>query len=87
MNPRDSVVLLHGLHVVRRERLLERLDASGLEADAGLEHLAGRLAGAEPGQAHLSGDALERGVDVLLELRFVDRDGQPDLVALEGLER
>ena len=48
-----------------------------LGADAGLEELAGRLAGPEPGDADLPGDALEGGVDLLVELGLVDLDARP----------
>jgi hypothetical protein len=71
----------------RLAQVLERLDPGGLETDAGLEHLAGCLAGPEAGQAHLTSDATEGGVEILLELLLLDRDGQLDLVALEGFNR
>ena len=77
----------HRLRVVVGQRVLEGLTAGGVGAEAGLEQLAGRLAGPEPGDADLTGDALERGVDLLLELGLVDLDGELHLVALEGLDR
>ena len=80
-------MLLDRLGVVLREGVLERLAPGRLRADAGLEQLAGRLAGPEPGDADLAGDALERGVDLVLELCVVDLDRQLDLVALDGLDR
>ena len=73
-----DVVLAHRVGEVHRDRVAERLLAGGGEPDAGLEHLARRLAGAEAGQADLVGDLAERLVDVAVELRLVDRDRQLD---------
>ena len=56
---------------------LERLLAGRGEADAGLEHAAGRLAGTEAGEPDLAGDLLERLVDVAVELGLVDRRPTP----------
>ena len=86
---RDHVdlVLDDRVGVVLRDGVLERLAPSRLRADAGLQQLAGRLAGPEAGDAHLPGDALERRIDLLLELFAVDRDRQLHLVALLGLDR
>ena len=81
-----DVVLAHGPGEVLRDGVAQRLLAGGAEADAGLEHPAGRLAGAEPGQPDLAGDLAERLVDVAVELGLVDLDRQLDLVALEGLQ-
>ena len=82
-----DVVLAHGLGEVLRDRVAQRLLAGRGDADAGLEHAARRLAGAEPGQPDLAGDLAEGRVDVLVELGLVDVDRQLDLVALEGLQR
>ena len=80
-------MLADRLGEVLRDGVAQRLLAGRGDADAGLEHAARRLAGAEPGQADLAGDLAERLVDVLVELGLVDVDRQLDLVALEGLHR
>ncbi len=80
-----DVVLAHGLGQVLGDGVLQCLLAGGADADAGLEHPARRLAGAEPREADLTGDLLERLVDVAVELGLVDRDRHLDLVPLEGL--
>ena len=49
-----------------------------VKADAGLEHLARRLPGAEPGELDLSGDLAEGVVDVPLELVLGNADRQLD---------
>ena len=82
-----DVVLADGLGQVLRDGVAQRLLAGRSDADAGLEHPARRLAGAEAGQPDLAGDLAERRVDVLVELGLVDVDRQLDLVALEGLQR
>ncbi len=82
-----DVVLAHRFGQVLRDRVLQRLLAGGLDADPGFQDPAGGLAGSEPGETHLFGDLAERSVDVVIELRFLDRDRQLDLVALEGLQR
>ena len=81
-----DLVLGHRLRVVLGQGVLEGLGPGRLGADAGLEDAPGRLARPEPGDAHLPGDALERGVHLLLELGLVDLDRDLDLVALEGLD-
>ena len=82
-----DVVLAHGLGQVLRDGVAQCLLAGRREADAGLEHPARRLAGAEPGQPDLPGDLAERLVDVAVELGLVDVDRELDLVPLEGLHR
>ena len=82
-----DVVLADGLGQVLGDRVAQRLLAGRGDADAGLEHPARRLAGAEPGQPDLAGDLAERRVDVLVELGLVDVHRQLDLVALQGLQR
>ncbi len=81
-----DVVLDDRGRVVLGECVLERLLAPGEGAEAGLEHLAGCLAGPEARQADLLGDLLEGGVHRALELASVDLDGQLDLVPLEGFD-
>ena len=81
-----DVVLDDGRGVVLRQRVLQRLLPSGQRPDAGLDDLAGRLAGPEALDAHLAGDLLERRIDGLLELLLVDLDGELDLVPLEGFD-
>ena len=81
-----DVVLDDRGRVVLGQRVVQRLLATGQRAEAGFEHLAGRLARAEAGEPHLAGDLLEGGVDRRLELTGVDLDGQLDLVALEGFD-
>ena len=80
-------MLAHRPGEVLRHCVTQRLLAGGTEADAGLEHLARDLAGAEARQVDLLGDRLESTVDVVLELVLVDLDVQLDLVALEGFQR
>ncbi len=82
-----DVVLAHGLREVLRDRVVECLLAGGRDADAGLEHAAGCLAGAESGQPDFLGDLAECLVDVAVELGLVDGHREFDLVSLEGLER
>jgi hypothetical protein len=81
-----DLVLPDGLGVVAGQGLAQGLLARRALAEAGLEHPARCLAGPEPGQADLAGDALEGLVDGALELVRVDLDGQLDLVPLEGLD-
>ena len=68
------------------QAVLQRLLARDLGAEARLEESPGRLAGTEPGDAHLAGELAERGVDRRLELVRRDRDVELDLV-LEGFDR
>ena len=82
-----DVVLADRLGEVLRDRVAQRLLARRADADAGLEHPAGRLAVAEARQLHLAGDGLERPVDVAIELVLLDLDVQLDLVPLEGFNR
>ena len=81
-----DVVLDDGGGVVLGERVLQGLLATDQWAEAGLEHLAGRLARPEAREADLLGDLLERGVHCALELPRLDLDGQLDLVPLEGFD-
>ena len=80
-------VLAHGLGEVLRNGVTQRLFTSGTDPDASFEHLARGLARAEARQVDLLRDELERPVDVVFELCFVDFDVQLDFVALEGLHR
>ena len=75
-----------GPAVVVGKRLLYRLLTAGGHADAGIQELAGRLAGPEPGKADLLGYASEGGLDGNLELGLVDGDGQPDPVAIQSFK-
>ena len=81
-----DVVLAHRLRVVGGKRLSQRLFAADVLAELRLEHAARRLARPEAGKAHLPGDPAEGGVEIALELRFVDLDGDLDPVPLEGLD-
>ena len=51
---RVDVVVVDRPHVVLGERVLQRLLAADLGAEAALEHLSGGLAGPEPGDADLA---------------------------------
>jgi hypothetical protein len=81
------IVLADRLGVVVGQRVAQGLLAGEAGAELGLQHLAGRLARAEAGDAHLTRDAAERIVDGGLELGLLDLDRDLDLVALEGLDR
>ena len=81
-----DVVVGERLGVVLGQRVVQGLLAADLGAEAALEHLAGRLAGPEPGNADLARDLAEREVDRLVELVLVDLDGELDLVSLEGCD-
>ena len=80
-------MLTHRPGEIQRHRVTQRLLAGGTDADAGLEHLAGHLAGAEPRQVDLLREGFESTIDVVLELVLLDLDVQLDLVALEGFQR
>ncbi len=68
-----------------RQRLADRLAAQGGgAAHPGLDDLSGHLAGTEPGDPDLAREPLQHVVERLVHLRFVDLDGQTDLVALLG---
>ena len=73
----------HGLGVVLRQGVAERLIARDLGAHAGLEETAGRLAGTEARHLDFLRQLPERGVDGLLEVLGRDRDVEADLVAFE----
>ena len=77
---------LDGVGVVLRQGVVQGLGSARPGTEAGLQQTPGRLAGAEPGDADLTRDLLERGIDGLLELLLVDLDRELDLVALEGLD-
>ena len=79
-------VFLDRLVVVGRQRLAQRLFPTDVFAQLGLEDAAGRLARPEARETDLLRDPPERGIDVLLELAFVDFDRELDLVALEGFD-
>ena len=80
----STSLLGEGLGVVLGQGVVQRLLAPDLGAQPALEHLAGRLAGPEAGDADLAGDLAEGVVDRLVELVLVDLDGELDLVSLEG---
>src|SRR5207248_9857272 len=85
---RDGVelVLTQRLLVVLRKRIAQGLAASDIRTDPRLEQRAGRLARTESRDPNLAGDAAERGIESLVELDFVDLDGNLDLVPLEGFD-
>ena len=86
---RDDVDLLGDdrVGVEAGQPVLERLLAPDLGAETRLEETAGRLAGTEPGDAHLVGELAERGVDRRFELGLGDRDVELDLVGFERFDR
>ncbi len=86
---RDHVdrVLAHRVDVELRQALAHGLFAGDAGSQLRLEQTSRCLPGPEPGNADLLGDPAKRGVEFLVELGFVDRDRQLDLVAVEGFER
>ncbi len=82
-----DVVLVDRVDVELGQRVAQRLLARDVGAEAGLQQLAGRLAGTEPGNAHLASQLAERRVDCPLELTGRNRDVELDLVALDRLDR
>ncbi len=82
-----DVVLVDRARQVLGNRVAQCLLACRAEADAGLEHLAGHLAGTESGEVDLLRQQLERLVDVLVELSLFDFDVHLDLVVLEDFNR
>ena len=84
---RIDVVLDHGVGVVVRDAVLQCLLTRDLGPEARLEDAARRLAGAEPGDAHLASELAERGFDRGLEFGRGDRDVELDAVVFERLDR
>ena len=82
-----DVVLGDRVDVELGQRVAQRLLARDVGAQPRFEQAARRLAGAEPGHAHLPRQLAERRVDRLLEFIGRDRDVELDLVALDRLDR
>ncbi len=79
-----DVVLANGLGEIARNAVVQCLTPRRLEADTGFENATRGLALPESGKAHLACDLGESGIDVTVEVGFVDLDRQSDLVVVEG---
>ena len=75
LRQRLQVVLLEGLHVELRQRVVDRLVEDGTAADLAVDHRRRDLALAEAGDVDLLGDGLVRRVEARLELLEGHLDG------------
>ena len=81
-----DLVFSQSFPVVLGERLLEGFLPSSDHADTGLQEFPGRLARSEAGDADLSSDALEGGIDGTVELGLINGDRQFDAVAVQAFK-